>query len=92
MTGATGTVENASVFMTGAKDGLRVINEVEQLAAFEYASCQTSHGIRQLLFGLQEGMSEQEAVHLLELEWTAALLSPDADERTASLARPSEPQ
>ena len=57
MTGSTGTVENASVFMTGAKDGLRVINEVEQLAAFEYAACQTSHGIRQLLFGLKEGMS-----------------------------------
>ncbi len=32
-----------------AADGLRVINEVEQLAAFEYASCRTSHGVRQLL-------------------------------------------
>jgi hypothetical protein len=73
MTGASGTVENASVFMTGAKDGLRVINEVEQLAAFEYAACQTSHGIRQLLFGLKEGMSEQEAVHLLE--WSGQPLS-----------------
>jgi hypothetical protein len=73
MTGETGTVENASVFMTGAKDGLRVINEVEQLAAFEYAACQTSHGIRQLLFGLKEGMSEQEAVHLLE--WSGQPLS-----------------
>lgn len=73
MTGSTGTVENASVFMIGAKDGLRVINEVEQLAAFEYAACQTSHGIRQLLFGLKEGMSEQEAVHLLE--WSGQPLS-----------------
>jgi hypothetical protein len=73
LTGTTGTVENASVFMTGAKDGLRVINEVEQLAAFEYAACQTSHGIRQLLFGLKEGMSEQEAVHLLE--WSGQPLS-----------------
>jgi hypothetical protein len=73
MTGESGTVENASVFMTGAKDGLRVINEVEQLAAFEYSACQTSHGIRQLLFGLKEGMSEQEAVHLLE--WSGQPLS-----------------
>ena len=73
LTGATGTVENASVFMTGAKDGLRVINEVEQLAAFEYASCQTSNGIRQLLRGLQVGMSEQEAVHLLG--WSGQPLS-----------------
>jgi hypothetical protein len=73
MTGPTGTVENASVFLTGAKDGLRVINEVEQLAAFEYAACQTSYGIRQLLFGLREGMSEQEAVRLLE--WNGQPLS-----------------
>ena len=73
LTGATGTVENASVFMTGAKDGLRVINEVEQLAAFEYASCQTSNGIRQLLLGLEVGMSEQEAVHLLG--WSGQPLS-----------------
>jgi hypothetical protein len=73
MTGSTGTVENASVFMIGAKDGLRVINEVEQLAAFEYAACQTSHGIKQLLFGLKEGMTEQEAVHLLE--WSGQPLS-----------------
>ena len=73
MTGPTGTVENASVFLIGAKDGLRVINEVEQLAVFEYAACQTSHGIRQLLFGLREGMSEQEAVRLLE--WNGYPLS-----------------
>ena len=73
LTGSTGTVENATAFLTGAKDGLRVLNEVEQLAAFEYAACQTSHGVRQLLFGLREGMSEHEAVRLLE--WNGQPLS-----------------
>ncbi len=73
MTGPTGKVENAADILTGAGDGLRVINEVEQLAIFEYAACQTSHGVRQLLFGLRLGMSEHEAVRLLE--WNGLPLS-----------------
>ena len=32
-----------------------VINEVEQLAAFEWAACQTSHGVRNLVAGLRRG-------------------------------------
>jgi Xaa-Pro aminopeptidase len=59
--------------MIGAADGLRVINEVEQLAIFEYAACQTSQGVRRLLQGLQPGMTEQEAVRLLE--WNGTPLS-----------------
>jgi hypothetical protein len=53
--------------------GLRVINEVDQLALLEYAACQTSNGVRRLLFGLQPGMTEREAVRLLE--WNGAPLS-----------------
>jgi hypothetical protein len=44
---------------------MRTLNEVEQLAAFEYAACKTSDGVRRLLFGLRTGMSEAEAVELL---------------------------
>jgi Xaa-Pro aminopeptidase len=73
LTGPTGTVENANDLLIGAADGLRVINEVEQLAAFEYAACHTSHGVRQLLRGLEPGMTEQEAVRLLE--WNGMPLS-----------------
>ncbi len=73
MTGATGTVENSADILIGAADGLRVINEVDQLALFEYAACQTSNGVRQLLHGLQPGMTEQEAVRLLE--WNGMPLS-----------------
>jgi len=73
ITGAAGAVENATRLLIDAADGLRVINEVEQLAAFEYAACQTSNGVRQLLFGLRPGMSEQEAVRLLD--WNGMPLS-----------------
>ena len=71
--GEEGIVENATDLLTAAADGLRVINEVEQLAFFEYASCQTSNGVRNLLFGLRPGMTEQEAVRLLE--WNGMPLS-----------------
>jgi hypothetical protein len=62
--------ENANDILTGAADGLRVINEVEQLAAFEHAACQTSDGVRRVLFGLRPGMTEREAVRLLEWDGT----------------------
>ena len=65
MVGATGSVENATDLFIDAADGLRAINEVEQLAAFEWASCQTSQGVRRLLHGLRPGMTEREAVGLL---------------------------
>jgi len=66
LVGATGSVENATDLLIDAADGLRVINEVEQLAAFEWASCHTSQGVRRLLRGLRPGMTEREAVGLLE--------------------------
>ena len=50
--GATGLVENATDLLIDTADGLRVINEVEQLAAFEWAACQTSNGVLRLLQGL----------------------------------------
>ncbi|MDP9495111.1 MAG: hypothetical protein M3P87_07715 [Actinomycetota bacterium] len=73
LTGPTGTVENANDLLIAADDGLRVINEVEQLASFEYAACHTSNGVRLLLSGLEPGMTEQEAVRLLQ--WNGMPLS-----------------
>lgn len=66
-------VENATDVLIDASTGMRVINEVEQLAYFEYAACQTSQGVRNLLFGLAPGMTEQEAVRLLG--WNGTPLS-----------------
>jgi len=68
--GPTGLVENATDLLIDAADGLRVINEVEQLAAFEWAACQTSNGVLRLLRGLQPGLREREAVRLLEWDGT----------------------
>jgi Xaa-Pro aminopeptidase len=72
-TGPTGAVENATDLLIGASDGLRVINEVEQVAYFEWAACHTSDGVRRLIFGLRPGLTEQEAVQLLR--WNGAPLS-----------------
>ena len=71
--GVSGLVENATDLLVNATDGLRVINEVEQLAAFEWAACQTSHSVRNVLTGLQPGMTERDAARLLE--WNGAPLS-----------------
>jgi Xaa-Pro aminopeptidase len=71
--GDTGRVENAGGLLTDPVDGLRTTNEVEQLAAFEYAACHTSSGVKRLLFGLRPGMTEQEAVQLLR--WPGTPLS-----------------
>ncbi len=73
LTGPAGAVGNAIDLLINAAEGLRVVNEVEQLAAFEYAACQTSQGVRRLLFGLRPGMRESEAVRLLE--WNGMPLS-----------------
>lgn len=71
--GANGEIANTADLLIDAADGLRVINEVEQLAVFEHAACQTSNGVRNLLFELEPGMTEQEAVGLLG--WNGAPLS-----------------
>jgi hypothetical protein len=63
--GSAGTVENATDLLIDPADGLRVVNEVEQLAQFEWASCHVSQGVRNLLDGLRPGMTEREAVALL---------------------------
>jgi hypothetical protein len=73
LTGATGLVENATGLLIDASNGLRVINEVDQLAAFEYASCQTSEGVRHMLSELRPGMTESAAVRLLN--WNGMPLS-----------------
>jgi hypothetical protein len=73
LVGANGVVVNATDLLINAADGLRVINEVEQLAAFEYAACHTSSGVRRLLFELEPEMTEQEAVRLLD--WNGMPLS-----------------
>jgi hypothetical protein len=71
--GPTGLVENATDLLIDPADGLRVINEVDQLAAFEWAACQTSSSVRRVLTGLRPGMTERDAAGLLR--WNGSPLS-----------------
>src|ERR1035437_8235647 len=73
LTGPAGLVESATDPPIDAAAGPRVISEVEQLAAFEFAACQTSDGVRGVLTGLRPGMTESEAVRLLR--WNGMPLS-----------------
>ncbi len=70
--GSGGVINAVDLFIDPAL-GLRVVNEVEQIIAFEYAACRTSDGVRHLLQNLAPGMTEQEAVALLG--WNGAPLS-----------------
>jgi len=71
--GATGRAENAVGLFIDASEGLRIRNDVDQLAAFEAAACRTSDGVRRLVHGLRPGMTEREAVALLG--WDGSPLS-----------------
>ncbi len=71
--GAAGLVENATDLLVDPADGLRVHNEVEQLAAFEWAACQTSSSVSNVLTGLQPGMTERDCAQLLK--WNGSPLS-----------------
>ena len=71
--GGGGVVENATDLLIDPADGLRVINEVEQLAAMEAAACTTSSGVRELLVNLRPGLRERDAVALLG--WDGSPLS-----------------
>ncbi len=73
LAGPSGAVENATDLLIDAANGLRVINEVDQLAALEHAACRTSDGVRNVLWYLRPGMTERQAVGLLG--WDGAPLS-----------------
>ncbi len=71
--GPDGLVDNANDLLIDPADGLRVVNDVDQLAFFEWAATQTSGGVRRLLRGLRPGLTEREAVRLLD--WNGTPLS-----------------
>jgi len=61
-----GSVTNANALLMGTS-GLRAINEVDQLAQFEFAATYASQAVRNVLFGVQPGMTEYRAVELMRL-------------------------
>ena len=56
-----GPLRNIADVLMNPVDGLRVINEVDQLARFEYAATLSSQGIRNFVLGVMPGMSEYDA-------------------------------
>ena len=62
---AIGPTRNATALFQNPTDGLRAINDVDQLACFEFAATYTSQALRNVLFGLKPGMTELEAARLM---------------------------
>ncbi len=65
--GARSLLHNANDIFMHPADGLRAINDVDQLAYFEFAASFTSQALRNLIFGVEAGMSEFEAVGLMQM-------------------------
>jgi hypothetical protein len=65
--GSSGELVNVTDTLIHPAEGLRAVNEVDQLAVFEYAATHTSQAIRNVLFGLRTGLTEYDAVRLMQL-------------------------
>lgn len=65
ITGDPEKVTNVNSLFMNPDNGLRIINEAEQLALFEFAACHTSTGLRNVLQNIKPGMTEYEAATLM---------------------------
>jgi hypothetical protein len=65
--GAEGRVVNANALLIDSSRGLRAINEVEQIAQFEFGAVAASEAIKALWRNLKPGMSEFAAVQSMGL-------------------------
>jgi hypothetical protein len=63
--GPGGRVVNATRILMDSTDGMRAVNEIEQLAQFEFAACHASQAIKRVLVGLRPGMREFDAAELM---------------------------
>jgi len=59
--------QNANDVLMHADGGLRVVNDVHQLAAFEYSAAHASQGMRDLVFGTRPEMTEHDVCSLAGL-------------------------
>jgi hypothetical protein len=67
LSGCAEFVVNAGAIFMDSSTGLRAINDVDQLAHFEFASTYTSQAVRDVVFGLRPGMSEFEAAQAMKI-------------------------
>lgn len=67
VTGPDGRVVNANALLMHATTGLRAVNEVVQIAQFEFGAVAASEAVKALLATIRPGMSEFEAVRQMGL-------------------------
>lgn len=60
-------VANATHLFMNPANGLRTVNDIDQLAVFEFAATHSSQALRNVMFGLEPGMTEYDAVRLMQL-------------------------
>jgi hypothetical protein len=65
--GADGRVINANSLLMDASTGLRAVNEVEQLAQFEFGAVACSEALKRLIAGIRPGITEFEAAAKMQL-------------------------
>jgi hypothetical protein len=65
--GTDGRVINANGLLMDASKGLRAINEVEQIAQFEFGAIACSEALKRLIRNIRPGMTEMEAVQHMRL-------------------------
>jgi hypothetical protein len=92
LAGDNSAVVNATNMFMSVDDGMRLVNEPEQIAQFEFAATVTSEAVLQLLRGIRVGAAEQELEHLLDsrgLPLTCHRMISFGDKAKRGLASPS---
>ncbi len=90
--GETGRVVNATDLFINPADGLRTINDVDQLAVFEFVATYASQGLRNVMFGLRPGMTEMQAARLMAIPgipFSAHLMLSTGERAALGLPSPS---
>lgn len=65
--GGDGRVVNANALLMHASTGLRAVNEIEQIAQFEFGAVTASEAVKRLIRGIKPGMTEYDAVAEMRL-------------------------
>ena len=63
-----GPVSNAALLFMHPANGLRAINEADQIACFEYAGTKSSSAVRRFILGARPGMTEYDACRNMGLD------------------------
>lgn len=67
LSGDASNVVNATSIFSNPRNGLRILNEVDQLAAFEFSASWASQAVKNVLFSVKDGMTELELSQKMNL-------------------------